>query len=108
MVESRIFTIVTALLERLSEELHTLLQVFNSTRDEANNATHPIDPPNIATAATRAIAPGGLASVLLTAAFLVRLLHCTLVRARAARLTDTVPTLANSEDNGEASHPKND
>jgi hypothetical protein len=82
-VESRILAAGTAVILRLGDELRMLLNVFNST--DVASAINSLDTANVTTAATRAVAPGGLCSLLLATALLLRLLQSTLVRTRVRR-----------------------
>jgi hypothetical protein len=107
-VESRIIAATTALVLSLSNDLHAILGVFNSTRDDVVGAIHSLDAGNVTLSAARAIAPGGLTSVLIATALLLRLLQYALVQRRAARLMGIVGAFAKAEGNGGAAHPKTD
>lgn len=105
-IESRIIALATVAAETLVNEVYTLMGVFNATRDEVNGVVHLLDTTNVIAAATRAFAPGGLTSLLLAAAIILRILQFALVSARASRLTGVALELANSEATGKATHNK--
>ena len=107
-VESRIFSIATVAVTRLSEELKTLLGLFIATRHDENGTIYSADLTNVTAAAKTIVAPGGLTSLLLTTAILLRVLRFTLVQSRAARLLGVVSVLADNAGNNGEPRPKND
>jgi hypothetical protein len=94
-VESRLVTIATSLLGNLATEINGLLGVFNSTLDDVSNAASYFDTANATTAATRALAPGGLTSLFLFTALFLHVLKALHVRFVVRRLTRYVQQLAN-------------
>jgi hypothetical protein len=105
-VESRILATAILAAEKLRDDVHTLLGMFNATRDDVNSAVRLLDSRNVSAAVARAMSPGGLASVLLIAAIIVRALQYTVIRTRATRLVGAVTMLANAERNERANHSK--
>lgn len=113
-VEFHFFSTILTTIARLSEEVHTLSAALNTTRNEINTTIYSTEFKNITlAAAAKAIAPGGLTSVLLAIAILLRLLQTSLVRSHATRLIKTVLQLAADSTNSNVnnvhpSHSKKD
>lgn len=115
-VEIHFFSAISTTITRLSEEVHTLSAALNITRNEINTTIYSTEFKNITLAAARAIAPGGLTSVLLAIAIFLRILQSSLVRSHATALIKTVLTLAadstntnsnsNENNNSHPSHSK--
>lgn len=102
-LESRILQTATASVARISEDVHILLGTLTAAGHEVNGTIRTLDMESVTSAATRALAPGGLASVLLVISLLLRLLQYVLVKARSERLLNAVSALAKEEN-----HSKDD
>lgn len=93
-VESRVLAIVTRFGVRLSEEINTLMGFVSSIQDEVYFTMQSVDRANVTGAVAQAVAPGGITSLLVATALLLRLLRYHLVRRRVSRLMSGVGELA--------------